>query len=499
MDSGDGKPPMTFAPGAISKETLASMGPPTAPPAAVPWKNAIEAAYSPRMAQAFDAPQSSAAPVPIAPGVIDAASTPKMGEALAGASPIDQAEKAISPAPTKTEPTPEEKAFNTKSEVATTTLSSGLSNPFGKAFAQQDKALTEKKEAAGQIATVEQAKADAEYGARANLNTQLDDFEKKKQLERDMIANDTAKAQTAYTNAVNDAAKMKVDPEHYWASKSGGQKFALGLAAALGTFGQALSGKENPALVVIKHGIEQDLSLQKDAILNAKDNASLKNNLVSQMMAKGLKFEQAVIAARQVMLDGAKRQIETISAEHKSPEIEANKKMVLAGIDSEIGQATQNHQTLLQQLAVLRAQNLAKVDDPSMVVLPGGRKIHITTGPKEAEELRSGAQALGEMNEAVARIRQLVKENFGHSIAGEAKAEIAALRGNLKLAFIASKGINRITEPELEVAEKQWSDPTSFFSTDGKAMSTLEQFQQRTTAGFIRKLHANGVDLMGKK
>lgn len=262
-------------------------------------------------------------------------------------------------------------------------------SPLQSAFNAQDKAIGAEKAAAQTQSDIASFKAGSEKVIVDDLNAKLADHETQAEIQRKTMQAAIEDSEKKYTEAVESFAKMKVDPDHYMSSRSAGQKFGLVLASIIGGLGQALTGKENAGTAAINREIDRDLSIQKDAIMNAREGASMKGNLVAQMRQKGLSFEQATLAAKQVMLEGAKRQLDGISAEFKSPEIDAQNKMVQAQLDKQ-----------LSDLRVSRSLMLAKAAG-------AGAGRHLNEGT---------AKELGEANAAVKSARDLLgKFESSHS------------------------------------------------------------------------------------
>ena len=118
-------------------------------------------------------------------------------------------------------------------------------------------------------------------------------------------------------------SRQKVDPEHYMASRSAGQKVMMAIASALSGFSAGLKGGPNQAMEHIKAAIDDDNRAQMQNIENARaGNEQQKGILADKMKLFGNK-EQALAAARQEQLQGVAAQIDDIARQYQSPEIMA--------------------------------------------------------------------------------------------------------------------------------------------------------------------------------
>jgi hypothetical protein len=202
----------------------------------------------------------------------------------------------------------------------------------------QDKALADEKALTEDRAKLEKERAAAERPIQSEVHAALDDIDTKAEIQRQAIAKQTAEAQTKYANAVDAYSKMKVDPGRYWANKSTGEKFGLTLAAMLGTFGSTLAHGQNTTMDTINRYVDADIAAQRDEIMNAREGVTLKNNLVAELRQKGLSLEQSTLAAKQIKLEQAKRQLDAIRSQNPDPEIDARKKAAQVEIDKHIAE-----------------------------------------------------------------------------------------------------------------------------------------------------------------
>lgn len=271
--------------------------------------------------------------------------------------------------------------------------SGGGASPLAGAFKEQDRAMAAQKNAVDLATEVKAARSTEEAGVLGRLDRQISDHEKNAQIQREAFQTELAGAEKRYADAVDAAAKAKIDPGHYWSSKTTGQKFGLMLAAALTGIGSSLLGKENEMLKKIQADIHTDLQVQRDNIMNAKEGAALKGNVVAQLRSKGLSWEQAMTGAKQVMLEGAKRKLDVLAAEYATPEAEANAEAIKTKIDKEIA-------------------------DMHVARTIAAQKAALTAAAKTHHRLNEGTvSTLGEANAAAKNARSLL-DKFEKSHAG---------------------------------------------------------------------------------
>lgn len=90
---------------------------------------------------------------------------------------------------------------------------------------------------------------------------------------------------------IADIENAKEDPNHWWNSRSTGQKVGLGISAILAGFASGFAGKENPVLQMMDKNINRDLEAQRNNLANKKASLEMRNKVFAQHM-QGLQDEQ---------------------------------------------------------------------------------------------------------------------------------------------------------------------------------------------------------------
>jgi hypothetical protein len=99
----------------------------------------------------------------------------------------------------------------------------------------------------------------------------------------------TESALLAHHREVEKIQKMQVDPDHWWAKKSTGEKITAGIGMAFIAFGAGLSasggGDATIGLKALQHEIDNDIAAQKMNIDNAWQGADRKQNIYQSAFA----------------------------------------------------------------------------------------------------------------------------------------------------------------------------------------------------------------------
>ena len=157
---------------------------------------------------------------------------------------------------------------------------------------------------------------------------------------------DAIQAQAYSEEMARMAAAKTVDPDHYWKSKSTGDRIRMGIALALGEFGAHMphvSGAgPSAAFQIMQAAINRDVEAQKDNIANMWKAATHGQEIAKDKMAFA-KFEQEQFDKRKMTaLELLNIQMEGIKATTQSADAVAKLSMIQADIEAQkaqIGQA----------------------------------------------------------------------------------------------------------------------------------------------------------------
>lgn len=221
-------------------------------------------------------------------------------------------------------------------------------------LAQQGKAIS-RQGAAGVTDILEQKKAAAENMANlqalkaqdiAALNTEQalernafdaqvieNEKERRRQLE------DTVQK---IRDVQKEAQSAEIDPNRLMNNLSVRQKVIGALGVVLSGIGAGITGGRNLALDAISEAVNRDIAAQRDAANNLR--ASVKDRLNEYALLRD-KFgddRSAESALQLKLIEQHKRQINSLVGDYASPEIQARKEEVMAGLNEWALEAKQN-------------------------------------------------------------------------------------------------------------------------------------------------------------
>lgn len=334
---------------------------------------------------------SKAAPSPTPADVGVIPSTPGMppGVPLPPPTPVKYGSPTLSNPPTTTSPTapvspaPTSQPFNPMALVGTSP----------KIAAMEEKAIADQKQANTDVAGIQAQRADEEAAAQRTANAAIERVAADSQMQRDYLANQMELRERKYGEAVEEAAKMKIDPNRLLSTQSASEKAMWTLGAVLGGVGAALTHGPNMAVEALNRAVDADIDAQKNAIMNAKDTVVTRGNLVAQMRAKIGDFDQAVMAAKQVKLEQLKRQMDALATEYRGPEAQARAREFNAGLDLKLAELKQQQETARKALMVHLLDKMPP---------PGGKALNEGT-----------AKELGEANSAVKSAQDILNRFDG--------------------------------------------------------------------------------------
>lgn len=173
------------------------------------------------------------------------------------------------------------------------------------------------------LSDVREEAANETYQALQGQEEAMAAFDLQRQKEREAFQEQYNEQFNKSEEAVQ--AFKEADIKNPWATRSTGQKITAALSIALGGFVQGMQGGENMALNIINDAIERDLQIQQANLSKLGTQAQLERNLLGDLRNKGMDERQAYLTARQIMLQSAQRELDTIAAQYKAPEIQATR------------------------------------------------------------------------------------------------------------------------------------------------------------------------------
>lgn len=258
----------------------------------------------------------------------------------------------------------------------------------------------------------------------------------------------------------------KVDPQHFWASKSTGSKISTGIGLILGGIGAGMTGQPNAALQLVQKQMDQDLQAQRENLDN-------KRSLLSMNMQRYGHLQSAMAATQLQMNQALQNQIGLAAAKSGSKEAMANAQLA-------IGQLKERAMPLVQSLAMMRIQGQSLGAGGGQGGLPEGKEpLALLADPKYQEkrvvvngrayqardkeaatESAMAESKIGPVKNLVDQLGQLGPKALMPGTEENNRAQ--AIRASLAMTIPQMKGIKRLSEKEIEMAESMVKDPTKF-------------------------------------
>ncbi len=185
--------------------------------------------------------------------------------------------------------------------------------PDKKGAAALDNAKKEYDEAAKLLWETNQEEIRAVRNEREAFNTAIEEKQREHQLMEQMRQDEIRRKGAEVDKVEREALDARIDGTHLW-SEGGGSRVMAGLGLILGGFGQAFSGKENPAIGVIERAIDRDIQVQKANAAQKNAAASIKNNQFSRYKQILGDEKAAEDALRATMYKDVERRIDLIAA-----------------------------------------------------------------------------------------------------------------------------------------------------------------------------------------
>lgn len=245
--------------------------------------------------------------------------------------------------------------------------------------------------------------------------------------------------QSELDNAIHDYNQGKIDPNHFWNSKSTLGKASTAIGLILGGMGAGIGGGENPVLSFINQQIDRDVESQKaDAGRKMNTITALQhqfgNNIDATNMAKAM---QAGVFASKLMEEAAKS---------KDP-------LALSRAQQASGQILATYGPLVQQTA-LRQTILQGMKQGS--VSPAEAIPHIITDhadkAKAFEEVRhieNQKKAIKTVSDTLDQIDKVQSGTNRVFSPLQSRSQINAL--NLQIAGLGKEIFGRLNEQELKM------------------------------------------------
>ena len=246
------------------------------------------------------------------------------------------------------------------------------------------------------------------YDAKANETRRRAELNEKnvKDAQQNLVDRQTANAKTqekadAVVNRAKELAATKTDPGRWWASRSGGQKVAGFIGAALSGFVDP--GGKNQTIALAMQAADQDLEAQVQDFQNQRFALGVEENAVAQEFARHGDLYQAketVRLANYAQIDSQ------LAAEQLKFDPAGSKAMAIAG----------HRRTVQKEIAVAKAKQLKEIHDRNMETMEAERKIRADEEARrhnrQSERNAAYATSAGVRTATAGRDADMLKQGF---------------------------------------------------------------------------------------
>lgn len=236
------------------------------------------------------------------------------------------------------------------------------------------------------------------------------------------------KYQTADNIQMQEMANKRIDPDHYWSTKSTGSKIAAGIGMMLGGLG-AVAGQGNPAVTMIQNAIDRDIDAQK--------NDQSKNMNLWKMNRDKMGSELAAnLATQNQLYTGLKYKIESAASQFKGPMAQQQAQLAIAQINQK--QADNNY-----KLSLMNSGD----GDPAMKVqflVPPEKQKDVFDEIERAQNTKHSSHAIMEaFNSAATDVRPMSGGKVRYAIPGVTSPYVKALEAEMGPTFGKLEGTVR--------------------------------------------------------
>lgn len=306
-----------------------------------------------------------------------------------------------------------------------------------------------------------------EAGAQGSAKAQIDLANQEAQLLKDSQAKQAvqdADYQTRSQAALKDIDDTyqslkdgKIDPTHFWSSKSTGNKIGTAIALIAGGISSGLTGQANPASAVINKQIDLDTQSQVAEM-------DKKKNLMSYNMQKYGNLKDAYNMTKAMQLQAVTGQLQVAALNAQDPIVKARLMQEEAGFQAQktnLVQQTmmtqakmglydnQSPQTEMQAVAKQRIASALAPDqykDMQSKYIPNVGMARVALTPDNRSEVTS----LNALNDRVDQARDFQKNIAGNvgAISPENRATAENLKNSIGVELGKLYGLKRLNDTE---------------------------------------------------
>lgn len=345
--------------------------------------------------------------------------------------------------------------------------------------------------------TTEQKKSNDAIAEAARQKTQYDveqqqhladiaqaDLIKQQQHQEERVkAFDTAQSDLKdISDSYQKTLEEKVDPNHFWESKSDGQKVSAGIAIFLGGMAGGFTGKGgNLALDMISKSIDRDIDAQKHNIAASQAGKlhqyDMQQNVIAQMYKRFNNEDQAEAAARMLKLQQVQYQLNAAAGRYQGVEVTQRLKQANQFLDTqqahlkmEVGNIEIQKQAQAQLMKALNTQGgVDQLTPAQFSMLPKDLQARNVPGygfartPEDKKAFQSKRAEVEPLIDQLNTVQGLLQD-FNRVTDPKKKEEIQTridtIRGRLGAALIGTK---RFSSDEIKFVSQALGDPAKYF------------------------------------
>ena len=255
------------------------------------------------------------------------------GNSLLGPSPgaqmadLQSQSAALQPPPAAAAPMPAPAPVPTDTSLKV----SGRGGPSSAPGGVPSLAQAEKDFMAGQKGAVDTAQkgADEQLKARAKYEADSAAFEAAQVKAKGRQREEEDRVNNAYLTTLDEMSKKaNIDPDHFWSSKSVGQKAFM----AIGGFLAGLGGRDPSGR--LDQMINQDIAVQRESYKMAQEQGKAKlaglDTMYGRLRDRGLDDREAAAAARAAMNEGLAQRLEGLAEQMAPGEAQAKAQLAMS-------------------------------------------------------------------------------------------------------------------------------------------------------------------------
>jgi hypothetical protein len=283
----------------------------------------------------------------------------------------------------------------------------------------------------------------------------------------------------------------KIDPSHFWASRSTGQKMLAGIGLALGAMGSAFTGGPNQALGIIQSAIDRDIEAQKANLSKAQQGVQNQASLLGIYRQKFQDDAQAEAATRATMLQNAALRTQAMAAKYDAPELKAKAQQAAAQLGAEAAKAMDDFKQRAFERSLQTAQLGVEQEKLGLAGVQRQQQLNSRFVPglgyaldeKSADELRKRYPAY---QNASSLVDELAKLRGSDDSAAWSPTKINQMRGiaaKLKFALQQNEGLSRLSDEDVKQLDQvAGGDPARI----GYVLPVLQQLSTQLDDEFRR-------------